>query len=133
MQGQVKTNQKRTGLSRPGALQMLASAALMIVAAIGPILVASSRPTNEWLIVLTGFPALGMSVAGIGVLLLYFIGFLRYCASKGYSKWLGFWLFIGNIPGFVVLLLLPDLSSRITERAKSQVRSLEASTSGGNE
>jgi hypothetical protein len=101
----------KTGLSRPGAIQMLAAATLMVVAAVGPVYLAASRPTHEWLMVLNGFPALAMSVAGIALLVLYFVGFLRYGSSKGYSKWLGFWLFFSNFPGFIALLLLPDLKA----------------------
>ena len=98
----------KTGLSRPGGMQMVLSAILMIVVAIGPMYIAASRPDHEWSVVLNGLPALAVTVASVVLLLLYFIGFLRYCASKGYSKWLGLWLFLGHVFGLIVLLLLPD-------------------------
>ena len=99
----------KKGISRPGALQMVASVAIMIIAAIWPLYLAATRPGNEWFMVLNGLPALAVVIASIAVLLLYLIGFLRYCASKGYSKWIGFWLLFANVFGFIVLLLLPDL------------------------
>lgn len=109
---------KKRGLARPGALQMISSGILMIIAAIGPVFLAVTRPNHEWMMVLTGFPAMGLSLAGVGVLLLYIFGFLRYCADKGYSKWLGLWLLLGNVFGLVVLLLLPDLNAIKNESTK---------------
>lgn len=106
----------KTGLSRPGAMQMVASATLMVVAAIGPAVLAVGRPNHEWLMVLNGPPALAMVIASLIVIVLYCLGFFRYCSSKGYSTWLGFWLFIGNLPGFIVLLLLPDLKASCKEQ-----------------
>jgi hypothetical protein len=38
----------------------------------------------------------------------WIFGFLRYAQSKGYSKWLGFWLSLGQVPGMIALFLLPD-------------------------
>jgi hypothetical protein len=117
----------KTGLSRPGAIQMIASATLMLAAAVGPVYLAASRPTHEWLMVLSGFPALAMSLAGVVLLILYFIGFLKFCSSKGYSKWLGFWLFFGNFPGFIALLLLPDLKAGMREQVTSSKSPCEVS------
>jgi hypothetical protein len=129
----METNENKTGFSRPGALQMLASAALMLVGAIGPFFVASSRPSHEWFMVVTGAPAFAMSLIGVAVLVLYLIGFFRYCASKGYSKWLGLFLFFANLPGFIVLLLLPDLHSRTAQEPSNTERPLETSAYRGKE
>jgi hypothetical protein len=104
------------GLSRPGAMLMVASAILMLVSAIGPVFLAVMRPTHEWLMVLSGFPAFAIISASALTAVLYFVGFLRYCVSKGYSSWLGFWLFLGNVPGFIVLLLLPDRKGNVSEQ-----------------
>lgn len=98
-------------LSRPGAIQMLASIVLVTFASIGPIVLAIRQPGHEWLMSLSGLPALAMTIATVLVLALYCIGFLRYCASKGYSKWLGVCLLLGHFPGFIALLLLPDLQA----------------------
>src|ERR1700733_671860 len=102
------------GLSRPGALQMVASAAISLFAAIGPVFAAAPLPNHEWFMILNGLPAFILTVTGVGLLVLYFIGFLRYCASKGYSKWLGFCLFLCNFLGLIILLLLPDLNSTLS-------------------
>jgi hypothetical protein len=58
---------------------------------------------------LVGGPALAMTLAAIAFCVIYALGFLNYISSKGYSKWLGLWLLLCNLPGAVVLLLLPDL------------------------
>jgi hypothetical protein len=101
----------KQGISRPGALQMVASAALMLVASGGPIFVAATRPTHEWLLSISGLPALTLILVVLGTSALYFIGFLRYCASKGYSMWLGFWLWLGGAVGLIALMLLPDITT----------------------
>ncbi len=98
----------KTGLSRPGALQMLVSVFLMIVASSGPILIALTRPSHELFMYLTGYSAIALELFGFGIMVLYFVGFLRYCASKGYSMWIGFWLLFANVFGLIVLLMLPD-------------------------
>ena len=107
---------------------MVASAILMVLAAIGPIVLAAMRPSHEWLMVLSGLPALALTIAGGFVVLLYFVGFLSYCASKGYSKWLGFWLFFGSVPGFIVLLMLPDLTANVKDRLQMPSRTPEISS-----
>jgi len=99
----------KSGLSRPGARQMVAAVILLVVGAIGPLFLAFMQPNQEWSMVLSGFPAFVVAISGVVVVFLFFVGFIRYCASKGYSKWIGFWLCFGHVPGFVVLLLLPDL------------------------
>ncbi len=99
----------KKGLSRPGAMLMAAAVVLLTLAAIGPIVMAASTPSHEWSMILTGPSALATSAAGLFSLLLYAVGYLKYCSSKGYSTWLALWLLLGNLPGFVVLLLLPDL------------------------
>jgi hypothetical protein len=101
----------KTGFSRPGALQMIVSAALMLLGSIGPLFVAFTVPDHEWSFYLTGLPVLGLSILGIATVILYIVGFLRYCGSKGYSKWLGVWLLFGHLFGLIVLLLLPDLEA----------------------
>ncbi|MBS1989948.1 MAG: hypothetical protein JSS86_12965 [Cyanobacteria bacterium SZAS LIN-2] len=120
----------KSGLSRPGAMLMLMSAALMVISGVGPVFLAVSRPTHDWLMVLTGMPAFGIIAASALVAILYFVGFLRYCGSKGYSAFLGFWLFLGNVPGFIVLLLLPDLKVSSAEHIKSVAKAGELSTAG---
>lgn len=102
----------KKGFSRPGALQMLAAVALMICGGLAPVMIAASRPSHEWIIALSGAPALALSLAGVAIFILYVAGFLRYCASKGYSGWLGLLLLCGNVFGFIVLLLLPDVNDR---------------------
>lgn len=98
----------KTGLSRPGTIQMIAAAIITAVGIVVPAYMCAIRPNHEWLMVLSGFPALAAASTGIIIALLYFIGFLRYCTSKGYSKWIGFWLFLSHLPGLIILLLLPD-------------------------
>ena len=88
---------------------MAVSLVLLSLAAAAPIVFAIVTPSHEWLVNLVGVPAFVTIVISIVVVSLYLVGFIRYCSSKGYSKWLGFWLFLGNIPGFITLLLLPDL------------------------
>lgn len=109
----------KTGLARPGAMQMVGAAILVLVVAIGPLFLAAVQPEQVWSIMLTGFPAFAVSVSGLLVLVLYLVGFLRYCASKGYSKWLGFWLLLGHFAGFIALLLLPDLKTGATEQVQT--------------
>lgn len=110
---------RKKGLSRPGALQMVASAILTLVASVGPTVIALTRSSQEWSLFLTGFPALALSLSGVVVFLLYVVGFLRYCSNKGYSKWLGLFLFLGNVPGFISLLLLPEISMNSSEKPES--------------
>lgn len=109
----------KKGLSRPGALQMVASAILTLVASVGPTVIALTRSSHEWSLFLAGFPALALSLSGVVVFLLYVVGFLRYCSNKGYSKWLGLFLFLGNVPGLISLLLLPDISMNCSEKPES--------------
>lgn len=121
---------KKTGLSRPGASQMVTSAALVLLAGIGPIFLAATRPSQEWLMVLTGFPALALSLVGVGVILLYIVGFLRYCKSKGYSMWLGLCLLVCNVFGFIALLLLPDLNTAQKMQCPTSAKALEVTGFG---
>jgi len=121
----------KSGLSRPGAMLMVMSAALMVISGICPVFLALTRPTHEWLMVLTGMPAFGIIMASGLVAILYFVGFLKYCASKGYTAWLGFWLFLGNVPGFIVLLLLPDLNASNKEHLQTDSKPCELSAAGG--
>jgi hypothetical protein len=121
----------KTGLSRPGAMLMVMSAVLTILVGVGPLFMAATRPSHEWLMVLTGLPAFMLSISGLFVTILYFIGFLKCGASKGYSAWLSFWLFWGNVPGFIVLLLLPDLNARNREPLQTTSKPCELSPAGG--
>ena len=98
----------KTGFGRPGALQMLIAVALGAMEGVIPFVMAASMPSHEWALVLNGFPAFLMMAAGMATAILYFVGFLRYCTSKGYSPWLGLLLLICNVPGFIMLLLLPQ-------------------------
>lgn len=100
----------KKGLARPGALQMLVAIVSITVGSIAPTMMALRSPNHEWALALNGAPALGMFLVAAGLSVLYIIGFLRYCSSKGFSKWLAFWLLLGNVPGFIVLMLLPDLN-----------------------
>ncbi len=118
-----------TGLGRPGAMQMVAAGVLMAAETIAPIVVAATRPNHEWFMDLTGLPAMVPIIVSTLLVALYFVGFLRYCSSKGYSKWLGFWLFLGNIPGFITLLLLPDLQRNIRMVNHKERRTYEVSSS----
>jgi len=97
-----------TGIARPGAKLMIFAAALMILGTTVPWLLASSSPSHLWFLELTGLPALGLVMGHAVLILMYFLGYLAYVGSKGYSKWLGFCLFFASVPGFVVMLLLPD-------------------------
>jgi hypothetical protein len=106
----------KNGLYRPGAFLMAVSLVLFSSAAAGPVVLVIMTPSHEWLFNLNGLPALAMIMTSIVVVLLYLVGFIRYSSSKGYSNWLGFWLFLGNIPGFITLLLLPDLQQLRQER-----------------
>lgn len=107
---------------------MFVSLALMAVAAIAPTVMASIENNHEWSMVYTGMPALLAVLGGVLVFVLYFVGFLRYCASKGYSKWLGFWLLLGSFPGFITLLMLPDINIRASA-FRQQTSPQELSTS----
>jgi hypothetical protein len=109
----------KTGLSRPGAMQMVAAIILGVVAAIGPLFLAFMRPDQVWFMALSGLPAFAIAISGVGVLILFFVGFIRYCASKGYSKWIGFWLCFGHLPGFIVLLLLPDCKPGVSAQPQT--------------
>ncbi len=97
-----------SGFSRPGALQMVAAAVLAVISAVGPLFIAATRPSHEWVLILSGLPAMAISLSGFLIAILYVVGFFRFCTSKGYSKWLAFWLLLGNFFGLVVLLILPD-------------------------
>jgi hypothetical protein len=112
---------------RPGALQMLAAVILTIVCSVGPIVLAITKPTHEWSLVAVGPEAVLLSSLGLIITALYAVGCIRYCASKGYSKWLGFWLFLSHVTGFVTLLLLPDLYERSKHNAQSNVYSTSSS------
>lgn len=105
----------KTGIARPGALQMLvATVAIAGCSSLPPIL-AAFKPSQEWLMVLTGIPAFLMVFAALMMFTVYCVGFLRYCVDKGYSRWLGLVLLLGAIPGFLGLLLLPDLRHAAAE------------------
>lgn len=116
---------KSNGLSRPGALLMIVSIVAGLVASIGPIVLAITSPTHNWLLELTGPPVVVLAFTSLAVLVLYVVGFVRYCTSKGYSAWLGAFLLLGHVFGLVVLLLLPDIrelkeSSKI-ETSRTQI------------
>ncbi|MBU6452723.1 MAG: hypothetical protein KGS72_13135 [Cyanobacteria bacterium REEB67] len=98
----------KTGLARPGAMQMVLAVVLAMVISIGPLFMAATRPDHQWSVAWTGLPAFGVAISGIVAGFVYFVGFLRYAVDKGYSPWLAFWLFCGNAPGFIALILLPD-------------------------
>jgi hypothetical protein len=91
---------------------MFLAAGFITGGAMVPTVVAAFHPNHEYTLLLNGAPAFAVSVALILLAVLYIVGFVRYCASKGYSKWLGFWLLLGNVPGFIVMLLLPDLTDK---------------------
>jgi hypothetical protein len=118
-----KTMTTKSGMWRPGALQMLAALILGIICSAGPVVLAMTRPTHEWSLIAVGPEALLLSSLGLIIVALYAIGCIRYCASKGYSKWLGFWLFLSHLTGFVTLLLLPDLYERSKRNAQNDVYS----------
>ena len=101
---------------------MILAALLMIVAAIGPAIIAFTKPNHEWLLELSGLPAVALAAACLAVAILYFVGFLLYCKSKGYSMWVGFWLLLSNIPGFIALMLLPDLHATISPHADIPIK-----------
>ncbi|MBA3859012.1 MAG: hypothetical protein C0507_19065 [Cyanobacteria bacterium PR.3.49] len=105
----------KTGFARPGALQMLVATVAIALCSTFPPVIAAFKPSHEWLLVLTGIPAFLMIFAGLMMFIVYGIGFLRYCADKGYSKWLGLVLLLGAVPGFLVLLMLPDLKHAVQE------------------
>ncbi len=105
----------KTGLARQGALQMLIAVVAMTGCSIIPPVIAAFKPSHEWLMVMTGTPAFLMVIAGLMMFVIYSVGFLRYCVDKGYSKWLGFVLLLGAVPGFLVLLMLPDLKHAAQE------------------
>ncbi|SRR5579883_1061037 len=117
----------KSGMWRPGALQMFAAMILAIVCSAGPIVLAITNPTHEWSLVAVGPEALLFSSLGLIITALYAVGCIRYCASKGYSKWLGFWLFLSHVTGFVILLLLPDLYARSKRNAQSSVYATSSS------
>ena len=88
---------------------MITGATLLTVLGAFPLIIATTNASHEYSMLLVGVPALAMTVAALAFCVIYALGFLNYCSSKGYSKWLGMWLLLCNIPGTVVLLLLPDL------------------------
>jgi hypothetical protein len=104
---------KRTGFRRPGAILMVAATALIFLSGLGPLFIASTRPSHEWLMILTGAPAIALFIAGVCIICLYVVGFLRYSADKGYSSLVGLWLLLGNVFGLIAMLLLPDKTSSI--------------------
>jgi hypothetical protein len=69
---------------------------------------ALNRPNHEWSLVATGPEALVLSSMGLIVTVPYAIGCIRYAGSKGYGTGIGLLLFIANLPGFLIMLLLPD-------------------------
>lgn len=106
----------RKGICRPGAWLMVAAVVLTVMSSLGPLFIAATRPSHEWSLILSGLPALLLSLSGVVILILYVVGFLQYCHSKGYSRWLGVLLLLGNVLGFLVLLMLPDLNARVLDR-----------------
>src|SRR5437763_1806682 len=102
----------RTGFARPGSLQILVAVVISLLFGIGPLFMALTSPTHAWAYVATGPQAILLSSVGLIVTVLYAVGCIRYCKSKGYSGWLGFWLFLAHIPGFIAILLLPDVFMR---------------------
>jgi hypothetical protein len=113
---------RKVALSRPGAMQMLASAGLMAFIGLGPTLYISLYPPHEWQMFLYGLPALFMILGGAILVVNYCIGFLRYGASKGYSTWLGLCLLLANVPGFLALLLLPDRETAVQIESNAEKR-----------
>lgn len=99
----------KTGLKRDGAAFMLAGATLLAILSTFPLIIAATKPSHEWSIFLVGAPAISMMFAATTFCLIYALGFLTYCSSKGYSIWVGIWLLLCNVPGLMILLLLPDL------------------------
>ena len=110
---------RKQSLRHPGAIQMLIAAAAIVAASVIPAIQAWRQPNNEWCMALNGVPAALAIAAAAAVIGLYFVGFLRYCHSKGYSFLLGFLLLICNLPGFIIMLLLPDLRNSQTPESKS--------------
>jgi hypothetical protein len=100
---------ERKGFSRPGVIAILSAVVLTVAFSIGPLMLAFSRPNHEFTFFASGVEAMLVSSIGLIVTGLYAFGCIRYCLSKGYSGWLGFWIFLSHIPGFITMLLLPDL------------------------
>jgi hypothetical protein len=96
-------------IARPGAVQMLVSGSILILTGLWPIFMAISH--RQSFVLLTGTPAVAATLAAAILGCAYFVGFLRYCSSKGYSQWIGLCLFLGHFAGFLALLLLPDLNT----------------------
>lgn len=114
----------KTGIFRSGAVLMLTSVALSLISVGTPLIFAAMQPDHEWSMWLTGFPAFCLSISGAIIALLYIIGFVQYSFSKGYGAWLTVWLLLGNFPGLIILLSLPDLkgdstASRIPARPQN--------------
>lgn len=122
----------KRGLSRPGATQIVAALVLTGLTSVGALAIAATRPNQEFLMILTGFPALAMALSGLLVAVLYIVGFLRYCSNKGYSKWLGLSLLLSTLPGFLALLLLPDLKEIEREARKKFGKIPDVVTIGGD-
>ena len=101
----------RTGFKRKGALQMTTSVLVTFLLILIPLILAGNKPTHEWLLTLTGLPVFIAEFSAFLIFALYLSGFLQFCADKGYSKWLGFLLMLAALPGFLVLLFLPDLKN----------------------
>jgi hypothetical protein len=95
------------GLSRPGSALIVLSGVLysMIIAYVAVITKGSMEITVSGMETVPWLAAIAIPFA------ICFLGFVKYAASKGYSRWLGFWLCCAQLPGFIVLLLLPDRNS----------------------
>ena len=91
-------------MSRPGAVIIVLSFTLMLVVSVLSAFQAAQTPGHE----LTGQAAVPWFMALLVLGILYLLGFIEYANSKGYSGWLAFWLCLGQLPGFIALLLLPD-------------------------
>lgn len=60
---------------------------------------------------------IGIYAAMLAVWAVWFAGFIKYSADKGYNGWVALCLALSSVPGFIALLIMPDikLSEMISE------------------
>ncbi|HEY9734375.1 MAG TPA: hypothetical protein V6C89_20860 [Drouetiella sp.] len=101
-----------TGSHRKGITLIILSLVLTLLGLILPVVLTTLIPTHEVVVVLSGWRALLAEIFFPLMFIMYATGAAQYSNDKGYGKWMGILLALANLPGFLVLLFLPDLKQQ---------------------
>jgi hypothetical protein len=98
----------RAGFARPGALLLTLAIGLAVLGGAGPLFYAAAHPNHEFFYIATGPQALLLGSWGFICSIMYAVGVFLYSGSKGYNWLVSLILLVANVPGFLLMLVLPD-------------------------